>query len=114
MSKYSHGDVFLVDFDPSVGHEFQKIRPAIIAQSDRAIKSGSLVTVIAVTSNVKNKHPQDISIKKTDGNGLFKDSIIKVNAIHSFDFQRLLQKIGAAESEMMAKIADYLRVHFGI
>lgn len=114
MSKYDYGDVFLVDFDPSVGHEFQKIRPAIIIQSDVALKGSNLVTVIAITSNVQNKYLQDISIKKTAGNGLFMDSIVKVHSIHSFDRRRLLQKIGVAQAEIMNEIADYLRVHFGL
>jgi mRNA interferase MazF len=114
MTEYEHGDVFLVDFDPSVGHEFQKIRPAIIIQSNTVIKKSSLITVVAITSNLKNKQAQDIHIKRTSTNGLFKDSIIKVNSIHSFDTKRLLQKIGTTQNDVMKGIADYLRTHFGL
>lgn len=114
MIEYKQNDIFLVDFDPSVGHEFQKIRPAVIIQSNETIKTGSLITVMAITSNLKNKRPHDIAISKTAQNGLFQDSIIKVNAIHSFDHQRLLQKIGAIGDETMPAISGYLRTHFGI
>jgi|WetSurMetagenome_2_1015567.scaffolds.fasta_scaffold50568_1 mRNA interferase MazF len=114
MSEYKQYDIFLVDFDPSVGHEFQKIRPAVIIQSNKTIINGSLITVIPLTSNLKNKRQHDIAIKKTDKNGLFKDSIIKVSAINSFDHQRLLQKIGTIADETIPEIAGYLRTHFGI
>ena len=114
MTDYHRGDIFLVDFDPSVGHEFQKIRPAVIIQSDKIIKNGSLVTVMAITSNLKNRCTRDIYIKKLDNNGLFKDSIVKVGAIHSFDSRRLLKKIGIGQNDVLEKIADYLRTHFDL
>ena len=40
-----YGDIFLVDFDPSTGHEFQKMRPAIVIESDEQIKKSNLMSV---------------------------------------------------------------------
>ncbi len=109
-----HGDIYLVDFNPSVGHEFQKERPAIVIQSDETLKSSNLITVMPLTSNLKNKRADDLLIKKSKKNSLFSDSIVKVEAIHAFDHFRFIRKIGEAESEIMDEIGNYLKKHFSI
>ena len=42
------GHIYLVDFDPSVGREYQKMRPALVIQSDAVTKHSDLVTVVPV------------------------------------------------------------------
>lgn len=56
---FQYGEIYLVDFDPSVGHEFKKQRPAIIIQSNETIKKTNLITVMGLTSNVKGKRDID-------------------------------------------------------
>ena len=34
MRPFQRGHVWLVNFDPSVGHEYQKVRPALIIQQN--------------------------------------------------------------------------------
>ncbi len=110
MAEFEYGDIFLVDFDPSVGHEYQKIRPAIVVQSNQSLKNSSLVTIVAITSNPKHGIP----IGKTGRNGLYKDSAAKVNCITSFDRIRLLKKIGIAEKGVMQEISKDLKLHLGL
>ncbi len=115
MSKaFKYGDIFFVDFDPSVGHEFQKKRPAIIVQSNETLNKTNLTTVVALTSNIKGKQPDDFLINKNSKNRLYIDSLVKVQAIHSFDESRFIKKIGEVDSDMMNKIAVYLRRHFAL
>lgn len=112
MTDFKKGDLFLVDFDPSIGHEYKKIRPAIIIQSDKTIKKTALITVMPVTSQLSNCQKEDIEVKKSLKNGLFSDSLVKVACIHSFDRKRLLKKIGYASEELMTKIVEYIHIHF--
>ncbi len=114
MTDFKKGALFLVDFDPSVGHEYKKIRPAIIIQSDKTIKETALITVMPVTSQVTNRQEADIQIKKSSKNGLFSDSLIKVGCIHSFDRKRFLKKIGNLSEELIGVIAKYLHRHFDV
>src|SRR3989338_8178577 len=114
MADYKTGAVFLVDFDPSVGHEYKKIRPAVIVQSNKTIKNSSLITVMAMASQLTQVRKEDVSLKKTKANGLYADSIIKVGRIHSFDRKRFLKEIGVAPQETMAKLSTYLKDHFDI
>ncbi|MFA4814625.1 MAG: type II toxin-antitoxin system PemK/MazF family toxin [Candidatus Gracilibacteria bacterium] len=114
MADYKNGAVFLVDFDPSVGHEYKKIRPAVIIQSNKTIKNSSLVTVMAITSQLTQARKEDVLLKKTTENGLYADSVIKVGCIHSFDRKRFLKEIGVAPQETMLKLSTYLKDHFDI
>ena len=56
------GDIVWTEFDPSVGHEFQNKRPAIVIQSDEQLQKSNLVTVIPLTANTGNRTTDDILI----------------------------------------------------
>lgn len=109
---FKHGEIYFVDFDPQVGHEYKKIRPAVIIQSDKQLKVSHLITIMPLTSNTKNKHADDIIVKKNNKNRLYKDSIIKVHSITSFDRRRFLNKIGVIDDNSINAIKKYLGTHF--
>ncbi|MBN2307063.1 type II toxin-antitoxin system PemK/MazF family toxin [Candidatus Peregrinibacteria bacterium] len=108
------GDIYLTDFEPSVGREYKKERPAIIISGAAAIKNAPLITVMPITSNVNRKRPEDILISKDPANNLHKDSMIRVADIHSFDKRRLISKLGTAQKSIMQKIKDYIPKHFDL
>ena len=112
IAHFKQWDIFLVNFDPSVGHEYQKERPAIIIQSDRQLQKTSLITVMPLTSQISNRKPDDILIHKNPKNKLFSDSLIKVHFITSFDRTRFIKKIGEVDKDTMVKIKNYLKLHF--
>ena len=109
-----YGEVYLVNFDPSTGHEYQKMRPAIVIQSDDQLKRTSFVTIMPLTSQIRKKWPEDILVKKNHSNCLFADSIIKVHSIASFDKARFIKKIGVLDKQTMDEIKTYLKIHFGL
>lgn len=51
------GEVWWVNFDPSVGGEIQKRRPAVIVSNDAANASLNRVQVVPVTSNTAKLYP---------------------------------------------------------
>jgi len=108
------GEIFLVNFNPSFGHEYQGKRPAIIIESEKQIRRTNLVTVVPLTSNLENKMADDILIVKNSDNRLINDSIIKVCNIYSFDYLRFINKIGVVDIKTMQWIKDYLKKHFDI
>jgi len=108
------GDIFFVNFAPSVGHEFQGIRPAVVIQTDNQLTKTNLVTVMPLTSKIDKAHYNDIFILKNGTNGLFGDSIIKTHNIESFDRSRFINKVGKIGDNDLLKIKEYLRIHFGI
>jgi mRNA-degrading endonuclease toxin of MazEF toxin-antitoxin module len=110
----SFGDVVWVEFDPSVGHEYQNKRPAIVVESDEQLKKTNLVTIIPLTSQKDNRMPDDILVSACKENNLMSDSIAKVYCITSFDYVRFEKVIGKINKEVTVKIKDYLKRHFDI
>lgn len=110
----NYGDIYLVDFALSFGHEYRGKRPAIIIQSDQQLKKTNMVTVMPITSQISKNHSDDIAMSKDDANRLMSDSLIKVHHIKSFDRERFVKKIGVANDKTMKNIRDYLRIHFGL
>jgi mRNA interferase MazF len=108
------GDVVWVQFDPSVGHEYQNKRPAVVVQSDEQLIKTSLVTIIPLTSKKDNRMTDDILVEAGKENNLMFDSLAKVYCITSFDYERFEKVIGKINSETMVKIRGYLKKHFGI
>jgi len=73
-----------------------------------------LITVLPLTSNLNSKLADDIVIKKTSQNRLMYDSVVKVYDIISFDYSRLVNRIGIIDTFTLDKIKEYLRKHFDL
>ncbi len=108
------GDIIWTQFNPSVGHEFQDKRPALVIQTDRQLAKSNLATVMPITANILNKMVDDVLVEPNIKNSLRCVSVIKVYDIISCDYQRFFGKIGVIEDEVMDKIKEYLKRHFGI
>ena len=108
------GDIWLVDFDPSIGHEYQKVRPAIILENSSYISLGSLLTVVPVSSQIQKSTLLDVLIVRNAANRLLHDSIAKTRQISSFDKQRFIKRIGVCQSDVLeailANVALFLKI----
>ena len=51
------GEVWWVDFNPSIGGEIQKIRPAVIISNNASNKMLDRVQVVPITSNTSKCYP---------------------------------------------------------
>lgn len=110
MSEFKSGQIWLVNFDPSFGHEYKKVRPALIVQNDKFIASSNLLTVIPISSQTDKKSELDILLKKESRNRLFADSLIKTKQLSSFDKRRFLKLIGSLNEETMDQVKEYIRI----
>ena len=101
----SRGDVWLVNFDPTLGSEINKTRPAIIVSSDAL---GILpVHVVVPITDWKDRYARNlwhIKIANDPLNGLDKVSAIDVLQIRSVSTERLTRKLGRVSSAMMEEI----------
>ena len=57
------GEVWWVDFEPSVGGEIQKQRPAVIVSNDAANKHLNRVQVVPLTTSVDRVYPSEALVK---------------------------------------------------
>jgi len=56
------GDVWWVDFDPSIGGEIQKLRPAVIVSNDAANKYLNRVQVLPLSSAIDKIYPSEARV----------------------------------------------------
>src|ERR1022692_2519978 len=102
------GDVFLVNFDPTVGSEIQKTRPALIIQNDIGNRFSPITIVAAITSlDGDKRYPTEVLLPATEG-GLEQPSAVLLNQLRSIDRQRLIRKLGSLDEQRMEEIAAAL------
>ena len=109
------GEIYLVDFDPSRGHEIQKTRPAVIIQNDIGNRYSSVTIVAAITSKVSPMpYPVEVGVTPSKGNGLTLPSAINLGQIRSVDRQRLTKRLGALDAATMRKVDEALKISLGL
>jgi len=112
------GDIWLVEFDPVVGSEVNKRRPAVIVSNDRAntaaMRQGrGVVTVVPVTSNTARILPFQVLLP-APVTGLSVDSKAQAEQVRSVAVERLSRRIGRAGAAELARIDDALRLHLDL
>ncbi len=108
------GEVYLVNFDPTLGAEIRKTRPALILQNDVANRHSPITIVAALTSKIDDKlYPTEVAIKAREG-GLTSDSIVLLNQIRSIDRRRLVKRLGKLRAETMAHVDRALQISVGL
>jgi len=60
------GDVWWVEFDPVLGSEIKKTRPAIIVSNDSANRHLTRVIVVPLTSNTERLYPGEALVTLSD------------------------------------------------
>ncbi len=108
------GEIYLVSFDPTLGAEIKKTRPALVLQNDIANRVSPITVVAAITSQFdKLLYPTEILIRAREG-GLTADSVVLLNQIRSIDKQRLVRRLGKLTTETMDRIDQALLVSLGL
>jgi mRNA interferase MazF len=109
------GEVYLCCFDPTVGHEIRKTRPALIIQNDVGNCYSPLTIVAAITSSVSPvPYPVEVVIEPTTANGLDVRSSIRLDQIRTVDRQRLVRRLGLVDSAAMTKVDDAIKISLGL
>jgi mRNA interferase MazF len=108
------GDIYLVSFDPTIGHEIQKTRPAVIIQNDVSNQYGPITIVAAISSQFSQPpFPREVVIGPEES-GLAKPSAVIVNQIRSADRHCLGRRIGWLSGETMQRVDEALKISLGL
>lgn len=99
------GEIWLVNFDPTVGTEIRKTRPAIVISSDAA---GRLpIKLIAPITDWKDYFAPNfwhVRINPNANNGLTKVSAVDTLQLRGMDLQRFIRKLGRISPNKMTEI----------
>jgi len=112
--KFKQKQIWLINFDPSFGHEYQKVRPAVIIEDSLYIQSGNLITVIPISSITGKPVELDVYLAKDNTNRLMKDSLIKTHQISSFDNRRFIKYIGDCNPQVFKDLQENVKKYLGL
>lgn len=114
ISHPRRGEVYLVGFDPTLGAEIKKTRPALIVQNDIANRYSPITIVAAITSQRRDPaRPTNVLLKSPEG-GLTSDSVVLLNQIRSVDKRRLGRRLGKLKAETLKSVDQALQISLGL
>ncbi len=109
------GEIYLCSFDPKVGHEIKKTRPALVIQNDIGNRFSPLTIVAAITSAVSLvPYPVEVVIDPSAANGLEVRSSIRLDQIRTVDRRRLVRRLGAVDAGTTAKVDEALKISLAL
>ncbi len=113
MVSIKRGEIFLVNFDPTVGAEVKKTRPALVVSNDISNTHSPLVSISPITSNVTKVYSFEVEIPPRTG-GLQTRSKAMVNQTRAVDKIRLIRKMGSLPPQIMTDVDRALKLHYDL
>ena len=99
------GDIVFLDFDPQIGREHAKRRPALVLTDLRYNRASGLAVVCPLTSKVK---PYPFTLPFTVGSV---EGAVLVDQLKSMDWERSGAEFHSkAPPKMIAKVRQYIAV----
>jgi mRNA interferase MazF len=103
------GEAWWVNFDPSIGGEIRKKRPAIIVSNDAANKYLNRVQVVPLTSRTENLYPSEAYVTVAGKKGkAMADQLATVSKL------RLSKRIAVLSDEDMKGIVEVIKVQLDL
>ena len=103
------GEVWWVEFDPAVGSEIRKTRPAVIVSNNAANRNLSRVVVVPVTSNTGRQYPGE-AIITVEG----QSSKAMADQIMAADKSRLNRQVGTLSKTDILAVEDAIKIHLAL
>ena len=115
IANIRRGEIYLVSFDPTVGHEIKKTRPALIIQNDVGNLYSPLTIVAAITSRISPvPYPVEVVIEPSSTNGLDIRSAIRLDQIRTVDRLRLIKRLGMIDRGTIAEVHRAIQISLGL
>ncbi len=105
----NRGEVWWVNFDPAVGGEVRKKRPAVIISNDTSNKYLNRIQVVPLTSSVERLYPSEAPVTlKRKKNKAMADQLTTVSKL------RLINRVGRLSDRDMARVESAIKIQLGL
>lgn len=101
-------DVFLVNLDPTIGHEIKKTRPCLIISPDEMNRHISTIIVAPMTTKGR-KYPTRVHCTFRGKKGQ-----IVLDQIRTIDKNRLVKKLGKISKKAQMEVLQILQEMFSV
>lgn len=109
MTHIERGEVYWVNFDPSLGGEIQKIRPAVVISNNAANAALNRLQVVPITSKTDRLYPGEALIELNgEKRKAMADQLTTVSKV------RLGKRLGAISTAGMDRIEDAVMLQLGL
>lgn len=107
--KPKRGEIWTVDFDPTIGAEIQKQRPALVISSD-AVGKLPLKLVVPITnwSHAFDGNIWHVHLDPSQQNGLSKESAADALQVRSVSLDRFMNRRGRVTQQELEEIVQAL------
>ncbi len=109
MTHIERGEVYWVNFDPSLGGQIQKIRPAVVLSNNAANAALNRLQVIPITSKTDRLYPGEAII---DLNGEKRKAM--ADQLTTVSKQRLGKRMGKVAAHDMEEIESAIMLQLGM
>ena len=112
------GEIRVVDFEPILGAEADKRRPAVIVSNDGANTTAErlgrgVLTVVPITSNTSRIYPFQVLLPAST-TGLRRDSKAQAEQVRSVAVERIGAAVGRLDQALTDALDDALRLHLSL
>ena len=114
MTGIRRGEVVLVRFDPAVGSEIRKTRPAIVVSNPAACRFDAVLQVVPLTGLPdRDLRPYEARIDSA-GSGLRKPSRAVANQLRTIARGRIATQLGRISTEEASALDRALEIQLGL
>ena len=96
-------EVYLINLDPTIGHEIQKTRPCLVLSPDE-MNDNIRTVIIAPMTTKSHVYPTRIPVRFDKKSGW-----IVLDQIRTVDKARLIRRLGRISSREIAAVKDIIK-----